>query len=185
LAGGGDGKVHRDGVFVQGGARGGEQVGSIRVGWRGGALPVERRLQIIDDLAFEGAGAASAGTAMQHEAGRSEAHGIEPALDDIESSHFLGDEEHFAPLREGGRDEVDDGLRFAGAGRALNDHAATVEDIEDRESLRAVGIDDLSQADAVELIVEWGRLDEAAGFRCEVQIAEQAAKDLVAEELVA
>ena len=49
---------------------------------------------------------------------------FQPAVDDLERGHLLGDEQDFLTLLDRGGDDVGDGLRLAGPGRTLDDQAA-------------------------------------------------------------
>ena len=80
---------------------------------------------------------------MQLEAGVAQADRVEPSLDDLERGELLGDEQDrlAAPDRVG--DQVGDRLRLAGPGRPLDHQVPPPVHVEDRQQLRAIGVDDL------------------------------------------
>ena len=75
-----------------------------------------RRSRPVDELARHPPAAVRSGVQVEHEV--AQAHPVEPADDGVDGRPLLGDEEH--PLAVGGErgDQVGDGLRLAGAGRA-------------------------------------------------------------------
>ena len=67
------------------------------------------------------------------------AHAVEAVLDDVESCSLLGDEEHSPALGHGAGQQVGDGLRLAGAGRALEHEGASGHGVGDGPQLGAIG----------------------------------------------
>ena len=76
---------------------------------------VARGLELFKHLAFVGM------VAVQLQAGRSQAHGLEAAVHHLQRRHLLGDEQHLLAIGNRGGDHIGDGLGLARTGRALND----------------------------------------------------------------
>ena len=66
-------------------------------------------------------------------------------MDNLEGGHLLGDEQHATAPVHGAGDDVGDGLRLAGPGRALNDQVLAGHDLLDGDGLGAVGVGDVDQ----------------------------------------
>ena len=69
-----------------------------------------------------------------------EVDGVQTTLDDLQGGHLLGHEEHLSVTGQRLADQVGDRLRLPGPRRALDHQVATVDDVQDRERLGAVGI---------------------------------------------
>ena len=78
---------------------------------------------------------------VQLEAVRPETHCLETVLDDPQSRHFLGNEEHPFSSCEAEGDEVGDGLRFSGTRRSFEDEALALAGADDRRELGRVRVD--------------------------------------------
>lgn len=83
-----------------------------------------------------------------------EAHFVQPALDHLQCRHLLGHEQYLAALAHGLGDDVSDGLRLAGAGRALDHEVATAVGVDDCQHLRRVGVDDAVHLIGRKVLVE-------------------------------
>jgi hypothetical protein len=88
---------------------------------------------------------------VQVEGERAHADGLQPPGDDVQRRPFLGDEQH--PLAVGDRagEQVGDGLRLAGAGRALEHEGAPGGGLGDRAQLGGVGRDGAPRGQLVEV----------------------------------
>ena len=75
---------------------------------------------------------------LQHEVAKARAG--ESRFHHLEGREFLGHEQHLLAFADGCCDEIGDGLRFAGAGRAFDHAAMAVENIDERAVLGTVGV---------------------------------------------
>jgi hypothetical protein len=88
--------------------------------------------------------------AVEFEAERAEADGVEASLDHLEGGLLLGHEQHGLALGERMRDEVRDGLRLARARRPLEHEGLAARGAHDRGHLRTVGRDRQPQRSLVD-----------------------------------
>ena len=105
-----------------------------------GAVVLDGRVEAPRELLRGGALVRRAVVRVEHEV--AEAEPVEPAEDGVDGGALLGDEERRLALGRERGDEVDDGLRLAGAGWSLDDEVGTGSDGVDRRVLRRVGVED-------------------------------------------
>ena len=79
---------------------------------------------------------------------------VQSAFDNVQRSHFLGNEQNPFAQCDCARNEVDNGLRLARSGRTLDDHGVAIQAIQDRDSLRAVGINHMDDIAILKLVIE-------------------------------
>src|ERR1019366_369479 len=91
---------------------------------------------------------------MQFQAGCAKADAVQSALNDIERRHFFGNEQDSLALCDSASNEVDDRLRLPRSGRTLYDHGVAIQAIQNRDSLRAVGINHLDDIAILKLVIE-------------------------------
>jgi hypothetical protein len=91
---------------------------------------------------------------VQLQAGGPEPDAVEPALDDLQRGHLLGDEQHGLAPANGVGDQVGDRLRLAGPRRTLDHQVAAGPGVEQGQGLRAVGVDDQAEVGRVRVPVQ-------------------------------
>ena len=79
--------------------------------------------------------------AVQFQAGDAQMNAVQPAFHDLQRRLFFRHEEHRLALADGFGDDVRDGLRFARAGRALNNQVAAGLHVFDGQHLRRVRVE--------------------------------------------
>ena len=122
-----------------------EQVGRIAPA-RG--AEVERPLELLEQALLVGA------PAVQLLAELAEPDLVEPALDHLERRHLLGDEQHGPAGMHRGRDQIGDGLRLAGPGRALDDQVLAGARRLERLRLRGIRVEHVEHLAGREALVE-------------------------------
>ena len=147
-AGAADRAVQDQGVPVQPLARRRQLLEQVARIVLAGRAELERPLQLLEQALLVGA------PAVQLLAELAEADLVEPALDHLERGHLLGHEQHALAGVHRRRDQVGDGLRLAGAGRALDDQVLAGARGLERLGLRGVGVEHVEGVPGGEALVQ-------------------------------
>ena len=145
--------VERAGIAVEGGADFFEFGGfAFPIGAVGLGDELETLFELAEDFAFAGF------IGVKFQAEGFEAFLLEAAMNDIEGGAFFGDEENSFTEGETVRDDVGDGLRFAGAGRSFEDEVVSGASGHDGGELGGVGAARAENFVGTKLVVELRRL---------------------------
>lgn len=150
-----------------------------------------RNVEILAEFAAAGEGALeffryetfAGGLAMQLEADIFEPDFAEAVSHDIERRHFLRDEKDFLSIVSGAGDDIGDRLRFACAGRPLNDEVAPCPRRFDHLDLRRIGVEDVVKIGRPQDLIELGGIERQRRFAAEA-LAEQSAQQRMAQKRV-
>ncbi len=83
-----------------------------------------------------------------------ETGGLQPAVNDVERGHLLGDEQHLFTRGDSAGDDIGDGLRLTCSRWPLDDQGAARDHFGDGDGLRAVGVDDVVLRHGRQLVVD-------------------------------